>query len=58
MLTQDTKVKIKLSDDLHIKGTVQRSNDVGLDIIDEKGNRVFMPWFSVVKVVEDSEASW
>lgn len=58
MLHQDTKVKIKTSDDLHIRGTIQGSNSVGVDIIDQSGKRVFMPWFSVIKVVEETEASW
>ena len=55
MLRQDTKVKIKTSDDLITRGTVYRFSDIGVDITDQSGKRVFMPWFSVIKVTEEKD---
>lgn len=58
MLSVKTKVKIELGGALHIRGTVTDYDTVGVDIKDQNGNRVFIPWFSVIKVVEETEASW
>lgn len=58
MLSTKTKVKVHLNDGLTITGTIYNYSEIGIDITDEKGKRVFMPWFSVNKVVEETEASW
>jgi len=55
MLRADTKVNIKQSDGLHTKGTVYNFNNVGVDITTQSGKRVFMPWFSVIKVTEEKD---